>query len=295
LETNLNTTPEKDEALIFLHIPKTGGSTLSKILEHHYSTAETATLDTPGVARFKTLSPAQRERYRLIEGHLHFGLHRFVPRPSKYVTFLRRPIDRVLSFYFYACSTPDHYLYSLLTNERLDLKTLLVREVTSELFNDQTRFLAGDEWENPEREVTRHALERAKANLRNHFRVVGLVEEFDASLLLLHRAFGWPLRFYARENVTKEKPDNKSLDLETRKLVEDANSLDIELYEHARNLFEEQCRAAGKSFNANLRHFRRLNQTYARPVSRLVRSFRRTLRRIQNSLGFNSKSHLLAL
>ena len=282
LETNLNTTPEKDAALIFLHIPKTGGSTVYKILEHYYSTAETATLDTPGVARFKTLSPAQRERYRLIQGHLHFGLHRFVPRASTYVTFLRRPIDRVLSFYRYARSTPDHYLYPLLTNERLDLKTLLVRKVTSELFNDQTRFLAGDEWENQEREVTRYALERAKANLRNHFRVVGLLEEFDASLLLLYQAFGWPSRFYARENVTKEKPDNKSLDLETRKLVEDANSLDIELYEHARTLFEEQCCAAGEPFNANLRQFRQLNQAYARPVPRFVRSFRRTLRRMQN-------------
>ena len=84
---------------------------------------------------------AQRGRYRLIQGHLYFGLHRFIPRASTYVTFLRQPVERVLSFYYYARSTPDHYLYPLLAAERLDLKTLLARELTVELCNDQTRAL----------------------------------------------------------------------------------------------------------------------------------------------------------
>src|ERR1700724_2464607 len=155
--------PNQAEALIFLHIPKTGGSTLYKILERHFSPAETVTLDTPGVARFKTLPAAKRGRYRLIQGHMHFGLHRFIPRASTYVTFLRQPVERVLSFYYYARSTPDHYLYPLLTTGRVDLRTLLGRELTSELCNFQTRALAGDEWEDPPRIVTRGALAREEA------------------------------------------------------------------------------------------------------------------------------------
>jgi hypothetical protein len=278
--------PNQAEALIFLHIPKTGGSTLYKILERHFSPAETVTLDSPGVARFKTLPAVERGRYRLIQGHMHFGLHRFIPRTSTYITFLRRPVERALSFYYYARSTPDHYLYPLLTTGRLDLKTLLGRELTSELCNFQTRALAGDEWEDPQRIVTRDALERAQANLRSHFRIVGLQEEFDASLLLLSRAFGWRLPFYVKENVTKEKPPNASMDVETRKLVEDTNSLDVELYEYARNLFHEQCRAAGASFVADLSHFRRLNAAHARSVPRFVGSFLRMFRRTQSSLGF---------
>jgi Galactose-3-O-sulfotransferase len=273
--------PDRNEALIFLHIPKTGGSTISKILEQQYSKVETLTLDDRErqIAQLKALPAAQRGQYRLIQGHLFFGLHRFIPRASTYITFLRRPVDRVLSFYYYARSTPDHYLYPLLATERLDLKTLLARELTLELCNEQTRLLAGDEWEDPQRVVTRAALERAQANLRSHFRVVGLLEEFDASLLLLHRAFGWHLPFYVKENVTKEKPDNTTLDVETRRLVEDANGLDLELYEYARNLFDEQRRAAGDSFAADLCQFRRLNLSYTRPVPRFVRLFRRLRRR----------------
>jgi hypothetical protein len=276
---------DRNEALIFLHIPKTGGSTLSKILAHHYSPAVTVTLDTPGVAQFKTLSGEERGRYRLIQGHLYFGLHRLIPRASTYITLLRNPIDRTLSFYYYARSTPGHYLYRLLTTERLDLKTLLVRNLTSELSNDQTRFLAGDEWEDPQQAVTRGALERAKVNLRSHFCMVGLQEQFDASLLLLRRAFGWDLPFYLKDNVTKVKPPDPSLDVETRRLIEDANSLDLELYQYARSLFEEQCRTAGNSFAEDLYHFRHLNGHYARPVPRLAISFRRMFRRLQHSLS----------
>ncbi len=262
--------PDQNETLIFLHIPKAGGSTISKILEQRYSRAETLTLDDRDrqIAQLKALPAAQRGQYRLIQGHLFFGLHRFIPGATTYITFLRRPVERVLSFYYYARSTPDHYLYPLLATERLDLKTLLARDLTLELRNEQTRLLAGDEWEDPQRIVTRAALELAKANLRTHFRVVGLLEEFDASLLLLRRAFGWHLPFYVKENVTKEKPDETSLNAETRRLVEDANSLDLELYEYARNLFDERRRAAGDSFAAELCHFRQLNRAYARSVPR---------------------------
>ena len=271
--------PDRSETLIFLHIPKAGGSTISKILEQQYSRAETLTLDDRErqIAQLKALPAAQRGQYRLIQGHLFFGLHRFIPRASTYITFLRRPVERVLSFYHYARSTPDHYLYPLVTTERLDLKTLLAREVTLELRNEQTRLLAGDEWEDPQRVVTRAALELAKANLRTHFRVVGLLEEFDASLLLLRRAFEWDLPFYVKDNVTKKKPDDTSLDAETRRLVEDANCLDLELYEYARNLFDEQRRAAGDSFAAELCNFRRLNRAYGRSVPR---RFADLLRRI---------------
>jgi len=258
--------PNRNETLIFLHVPKTGGTTLYKILAQHYSRAQTLTFDgrPSEIERFKTLPPARRGRYRLIKGHLHFGLHRFIPGASTYITFLRHPVERVLSFYHHARSKPDHYLYSVLATERLDLETRLAQEVTLELFNEQTRLLAGGEWENPQRPVTRAALARAQANLRARFRVVGILEEFDASLVLLRRAFGWEIPYYVKENVAKDKPDSASLDAETRALIRDANSFDLELYEYARELFDQQRRAAGSSFDAELRHFRCLNDAYAR-------------------------------
>ena len=239
--------PAQAETLIFLHIPKVGGITLYKILEQQYPRAQTLTLDGSDTlkARFKRLPVAQRARYRLVRGHLYFGLHRVIPGTSLYITFLRNPFQRVHSFYYYARSTPDHYLYDVLATECLNLKGPLAQDVTLELCNEQTRLLAGDEWEDPQRPVTRAALRRAQANLRTHFRVVGLTEEFDASVLLLHQTFGWQLPSYGKENVTKDKPNSTFLDAKTRGLIEETNSFDFELHEYARELFNEQRRAAG--------------------------------------------------
>jgi hypothetical protein len=70
--------PAQTETLIFLHIPKVGGMTLYKILERQYSRFQTLTFDGGDAqkTRFKRLPVAERGRYRLIRGHLYFGLHR---------------------------------------------------------------------------------------------------------------------------------------------------------------------------------------------------------------------------
>src|SRR5262252_5423022 len=157
---------------IFLHIPKTGGTTLQDILRSSYPRDQVCTFKDPNreseIENFKRLRPKKRERYRLIQGHLSFGFHRHLPGNSIYVTLLREPIARVLSFYYYAKSQPDHYLHSLLTNDDADLKQLLKERtaMTHELFNLQTGMIAGDEWDDPQRVADRTALERAKENLR---------------------------------------------------------------------------------------------------------------------------------
>jgi hypothetical protein len=237
------------EILIFLHIPKVGGMTLSKILERHYSPAQTLNFDAGDnqQKRFEAIPAPQRARSRLIKGHLFFGLHRCIEGPSVYVTFLREPVERVLSFYRYARSDPGHYLHDLLMTDGLDLKRSRNEDLNLELCNEQTRMLAGDEWEDPQRPVTRAALQRAQENLRTYFRMVGLTEEFDASVMLLHQTFGWPPVPYMKENVTNNKPDDTSIDPETRKFIEESNTLDIELYEYARELFNDRRHAAGKN------------------------------------------------
>jgi len=194
------------QTVIFLHIPKTGGATLHNILEKNYGRNEIMTFDgsrhRSEVERFAKLPAAQRGRYRLIKGHLFFGLHEFVPGNSTYITFLREPIDRGLSFYSHARNHSDHYLHRLLSEEKLELTTLLERQATPELFNHQTRLIAGES--DLQRPVDRHSLERAKKNLRSHFSFVGVMEEYDAGLVLLSRVLGQSLRKSAPKTSTKK-------------------------------------------------------------------------------------------
>jgi hypothetical protein len=236
------------ETVIFLHVPKTAGTTLHHILERCYPRNQICSFKDPNyrseLENFQKLSTETREAYRLIKGHLSFGFHRHLPGRSTYITFLREPVARALSFYHYARSHPEHYLYPLLGDDHVDLKILLRQRTptTHELFNLQTSMVAGDEWDDPERPADRAALERAKQNLRSHFDVVGLTEEFDTSLRLLRRRFGWKVRFYTRKNVTRRKDQIDNLDPETHSLVREANALDIELYQFARELFDAQRR-----------------------------------------------------
>ena len=166
---------------------------------------------------------------------------------------LREPVARALSFYNYARTHRDHYLYPSLTNDHVDLKTLLKErtETTEELFNLQTRMIAGDEWEDSALSPDRAALERAKQNLRNYF-VVGLTEEFDASLRLMSERLGWKVGSYRKRNITRGKLEPQALDAETERLLREANALDIELYQFARDLFETQRREGAKYSGASI-------------------------------------------
>lgn len=93
--------------LIFLHIPKTAGRTLEKILEREYAAEFTYNIygyDQSILEAAKQLSllpNRQLRSIRLIKGHYNFGLHKLLPQGARYITFLREPIDRIVSHYFY--------------------------------------------------------------------------------------------------------------------------------------------------------------------------------------------------
>lgn len=260
----------KPSALIFLHVPKTGGTTFRSILDQNYQPSETLIFNGDShpeeLERFTKLPESDRAQYRLIKGHLGFGLHRFVPGNSTYVTFLREPVARALSFYYYARSHPDHYLFPLLNGNRVDLKALLSRGTEVELFNYQTRMISGAG--NSQMLLSRDALETAKENLSKYFHFVGLTEEFDAGLFLLRRSLGWRLPFYIKKNITLKKPRADEIDVQTLALLREANSFDLELYEFARALFQKKRIAAGASFESELRRFQLLNRVGVRGLEK---------------------------
>jgi Galactose-3-O-sulfotransferase len=284
--------PTTPRTVIFLHIPKTGGTTFCKILQRKYAPKETRTFNGDRhhaeIERFVNSVESERSKYRLIQGHLHFGLHEFVPGDSTYVTCLREPIARALSFYSHVRTRSDHYLHRRLIDERLDLKGLLNQHGTPELFNHQTRMIAG-RGKNSNSEVDRSTLERAKENLVTKFCFVGLTEQFDASLILLSRMFGWNAPLYIKRNVTSRKIDPESVDAETSRLLRQANALDLELHEFARTLFEAQRCAAGPAFETKLHNFQRRNAMRARAH----RNYERILATLKSLITFGRNSDLV--
>jgi hypothetical protein len=118
--------------------------------------------------------------------------------------------------------------------------------------------------------------------------VVGLTEEFDASVLLFQRAFGWRLPYYVRQNVTPGRPSRGEVDARTLELIREHTTVDRLLYEEATVLFREAVQAQGPGFAADLARFRRVNREYQsidRRVSAAADRLRHPWRALRRALG----------
>lgn len=251
-----------DETAIFLHIPKTAGTTLHRIIDRQYPrrARHWITRHHAGIQAFKELPLARRAELLMVRGHIPYGLHEYLPRPAKYFTILREPVERVISYYYFVQSEPEHYLYDYVCTPGMTIRRYLEDRVSLQTDNMQMRLLSGI-WTAVEYgKCDRAMLDLAKQNLAERFAVVGLTERFDETLLLLQRALGWRDVFYHRHNVTQGRPRQKALPQETLDVIAAHNHLDLELYAFARELFKKQVQDQGPSFAWAIRRFQVANQ-----------------------------------
>lgn len=256
------------EKLVFVHVPRTGGITLRTVLERQYGRSRTLRLYGDAAERpldkLERLSAPGLARIQVFAGHVPFGLHRVVPGPIAYVTMLRQPVDRILSHFSYAVERRRSPLHREIHERNLDLEGYLTQSSVAKFVNNgQVSYLAGEVW--PEsRPATTDTLRRALENLGNRIRVAGLVECFDETLLLMKRLFGWDWPLYEPLNGTRDKSRFDEVPLTSRRLIEQLNALDIELYKAAEDLFETQVREQGSSFQGELDAFKQLNDVLVR-------------------------------
>src|SRR6187551_2305638 len=129
--------------LIFLHIPKAGGTTFHDILERHYKPGEIfdiRVLDQKQTSEkeFIDLPAEQKKKINLLKGHMEFGWHEnFGNAEVQYVTFLRNPVERIFSLYNYIHRRPKHYLYDKVAGKKMSFEDYVVSDITDEIDNGQ--------------------------------------------------------------------------------------------------------------------------------------------------------------
>lgn len=256
----------REGTVIFLHVHKAAGTTLNRIIDRQYQPRDIYSIDRDGhdFDHFINLDEVCRAQIRMLRGHMNFGLHELLPGPSTYFVLLREPVERVISYYYFIRCTPKHHHYELIRRENLSLKAFLENEVDHLMSNAQTKMLAGGPGD----------LESAKRNLAEYFTVVGLMERFDETLLLLQMAFGWQNIFYVQQNVATKRVKRRDLSLATLDTLVKANQLDIELYRYATMLFEAQVRQQGPSFAKEVKAFQSANQILG-PLVNITEEFRK--------------------
>ena len=214
--------------MIFLHIPKTAGSTFQFILENslgitacHTNHAKKPVFTQRDLDFARKIFPVLRS----IAGHnLVDPLSLAVPNPF-HMTFLREPVARVFS----------QYQASVLGGNRRTLEEEFRQN--EELENLHVKLMAGG-----------RNLDKAKRYLET-CGFVGLTENFELSIEVLKRLGPYPLNLsYKRKNLAPDNRVKKSLEHDSRlvEMTREYNRLDLELYAFAVNeIFPKVCAKAG--------------------------------------------------
>lgn len=245
--------------LIFNHIPKTAGMTARYILWRAVGRGRVLTAHTPKDHRAQIAKITQeldrplRGDY-VVQTHVGAELEQRFPRRHDYMafTFVREPIERTISHYFFAREQPDQWgiAPNASLSEFLNGESLWA-------FNAQTGFLGGLWTEHyldgsciGREQFDQALLDRAKQNLERQA-VIGLTEQFDESLFLLRRAFGWPVWRTAYRSVNRGQGRQRAPSLSASQLraIRANNELDLELFSFAKGLFMSHLeRVAGHEY-----------------------------------------------
>ena len=222
-----------NKRIIFLHLPKNAGTTMKSILKKKYSKEEVYQIEynKDGVwnlNEFKELPQNERENIKLLSGHFNFGLHEYFSTPSLYISMMRHPVERTISFYNYVKRQKSHRLLDAVKNKSLIDCVKEVRDF--DVVNGQSRKLSGTDDENL-------MLDKALANIEQHFCFVGIQEHFEESMILLNEKLKLKVRYLSKLNSAGFKPH---IDHELIKEIEKTNQVDMKLYNIMENRFFEE-------------------------------------------------------
>lgn len=238
--------PGGARTLVHLHIPKTAGTSLNALLFQRYPpTVRLPNLPGSAEAVLAEMDAGDRASVRLIARHCVYGIHRLLPHPVHYLCVLRRPVDRVYSFYRFVRRTEVHPHHDLLTRRRADFGTFLeIAEATpplrAEIDNGQMRRLAGQMAGPP---AAQTMYETAIAHLERENMSFGLTEDFGAFLKRLAaarilRAAPAPRINAAPEGETALEQALAGLTRPQRALLDRFTAWDSQLYDFARARLE---------------------------------------------------------
>lgn len=249
---------KNDDILYFLHIPKTGGTTLSTYIQNHFD----HDLIYPETQWWHLLMkfPENYQKYKLFLGHFGYYLYNILGKKPIYITMLRDPIKRTVSdFENIKRNMPDE-LVDFFSKGKNISDFLNEPHWNWRLTNLQVRYIATDrdvismmkpilddiKWPlyyitEPQRKLDgdkndEELYEIAKTRLLSDFAFFGIQDRYEDSMLLLSYTFGWlPITEPIKLNIGQQ---NYNLEPNVITEIKKYNKYDEMLYNFAKEVFE---------------------------------------------------------
>ena len=235
--------PPQAQGRFFVHIQKTGGSSLIHRVRRSFTAPEVypSEREVGDVDAAITLPYLQRRwqlghgTIRVVAGHFPLCTADLLGGGFSTLTLLREPVERTLSFLrHYAKTTPSDRdltpeeiyddpfrFHGLIHNHAVKMLSMTTAEMTAGALTLV--------------DFTPAHLRRAQANLAA-MSVVGLQERFESFCAELTSRFGWRLGDPVYRNQTEPSSVPKAF---RRRIAED-NAMDLELYEFGRTIVAQR-------------------------------------------------------
>lgn len=226
---------------IFIHLPRTGGTSISRALIMQYGVFRTYQCIevSPGV--FKTKRSIRKGGAAVIMGHVPFGVDAQLDiELPRYFTMMRDPFDRLVSHYLFVRSNKNHYLHHEVTGQNLSFPQYILSAISPELRNGVVRQLSGhaNAWDSCA-DISK-LYDLAAINLKS-FSAVGLNDRFNESLALFGARLGWtkPCHIFT-ENAASVGSQALEHFEQYRDLVYSTNDADYFIFNTVREQFNRE-------------------------------------------------------
>lgn len=247
----------EETKIIFVHIPKTGGTSLHNLLANEFTSREICVAKQDWISGCPVGALA---KYKFFSGHFCLQTAKLIPGKKQIVTFLRDPVDRLVSLYHYikahrpeVTDVSNKEIFSLASDLPMEefFNHPVICSASKRFDNDLTRSLAGDYHSNAMNLVAKaiHELDNLAA--------FGILERYQESVNLIFNALQKPVPATIQHlNKTASISENdlflnpvqkQTLGSDARGSMEGLVCADILLYEHACALFDKRLKALHNS------------------------------------------------